>query len=191
MIAHLFGIVRTIRPSFLVLDVQGVGYKVACTTNTLEQLKVDDEVGLHTHLAVREDAMELFGFATHQELELFTMLLGVSGVGPRSALGIVGLDSITKLANAIAHSDIGYLTKVSGVGKKSAEKLVLELKEKVLLLDLQDVGTVRQDEEDILEALKALGYRADEAREALRQVADGVTEQSARIREALRILSRG
>jgi Holliday junction DNA helicase RuvA len=189
MIAHLQGTVLAKKPTFLVLDVHGVGYKVFCTERVLAAVAIREDCSLHTHLAVREDALDLFGFATSEELELFQLLIGISGIGPRSALGIMGLETIEKLTSAIAHGDVGYLTKVSGVGRKSAEKIVLELKEKVVLLDVHDASGMRHEDEDVLEALKALGYRADEAREALRQVPEDVTEQPARIKEALRLLS--
>ncbi len=175
---------------FLVLDVHGVGYQIQCAPRLLETLQSGEEVALHTHLAVREDAQELFGFQTYEELELFRLLIGISGIGPRSALGIIALEKIETLTNAIAQGDIGYLTKVSGVGKKSAEKIVLELKDKVSVLSLEGITGARREEEDVLEALKSLGYRADDAREALHQVPDDVTEPSARIKEALRLLTR-
>ena len=189
MIAYLIGTVSAKSGTFLVLEVHGVGYKVHTTPRTLDGVSVGDPVSLHTHLAVREDAMELFGFPTHGELSFFELLIGISGIGPRSALGIVGLDSVEKLAGAIAHGDVAYLTKVSGVGKKSAEKIVLELRDKVTTLEIHDHEDVRRDEGDALEALKALGYRTDDAREALRQVPDDIEGQGARIKEALRLLS--
>ncbi len=192
MISHLSGTVLGVYKNFIVLDVHGVGYKVHCTENTLDKTSTETNLSLHTHLAVRENAMDLFGFETQNELELFTMLIGISGIGPRSALGIIGLESSEKLVGAISEGDISYLTKVSGVGKKSAEKIVLELKDKVGLLDAKYTGTaltLRQEEEDVLEALKTLGYRADEARDALRQIPKETKEQGQIIKEALKILS--
>lgn len=191
MIAYLSGTVLAVRDSHLVLDVHGVGYKVHCTTHTLDHARTTRECSLHTHLAVREDAMELFGFEAYEELELFQLLIGVSGIGPRSALGIIGLESIDKLSSAIAHSDIGYLTKVSGVGKKSAEKIVLELRDKVGTLDVTRANGAYDESEDVLEALHTLGYRMEEAREVLRTIPEDITEPGARIKEALRMLSRG
>ncbi len=192
MISHISGTVLGVYKSFIVLDVHGVGYKVHCTKNTIAKTNTDADLNLYTHLAVRENAMDLFGFETLNELELFTMLIGISGIGPRSALGIIGLESSEKLVGAISEGNISYLTKVSGVGKKSAEKIVLELKDRVGLLDAKhtnETPTLRQEEEDILEALKTLGYRADEAREALRQVPKEIEEQGKIIKEALKILS--
>ncbi|MBP9760220.1 MAG: Holliday junction branch migration protein RuvA [Candidatus Pacebacteria bacterium] len=190
MISHLSGTAIAVRQGFLVLDVHDVGYKIHCTARLLEQARTTRELSLHIHTVVREDALELFGFPTYEELELFQLLIGISGIGPRSALGIVGLESVEKLVSAIAHGDVGYLTKVSGVGKKSAEKIVLELRDKVSMLNITDVRGIQSEDEDVLEALKTLGYRADEAREALHAVPEGVTEQGARIKEALRLLSR-
>lgn len=190
MIYHLTGSVLLKKPPFLVLDVLGVGHKVHCTQLTLDTIGIGDSLSLFTHLAVREDALDLFGFLSHEELELFILLIGISGIGPRSALGIIGLERVEKLVSAIAQGDVGYLTKVSGVGKKSAEKIVLELKEKVLLLDIQEVGTMRHEDEDVLEALKAMGYRADEAREALKRIPTDTVGQGAQIREALRLLAK-
>jgi len=190
MISHLSGTILSKKGTYLVLDVHGVGYRVFCTKRVLENTTPGNELDLHTHLAVREDAMDLFGFPTEEELELFSLLIGVSGIGPRSALGIIGLESISKLVSAIAHGDVTYLTKVSGVGKKSAEKIVIELREKMEVFDISEDDVTHQKNEDVLEALKTLGYRADEAREALRQIPEDVTEQGALIREALRLLSR-
>lgn len=190
MIAHLSGTILSIKNIYIVLDVHGVGYKVFCPQRILQTIKQGEELSLHTHLAVREDAMDLFGFPTQDELELFTLLIGVNGIGPRSALGIIGLESIEKLLSAIAHADIGYLTKVSGVGKKSAEKIVLELKDKVGTFDIADMENFRHEDEDVLEALKTLGYRADEAREALRLIPESIKDQGDIIKEALKLLSR-
>ena len=190
MIAHLSGTVQSVRPGFLVLSVQGVGYRVHATEQVLSSSLPHADVSLYIHTAVREDAFDLFGFPSFEELELFQLLIGISGIGPRSALAIMGLESIEKLTRAIAHGDIGYLTKVSGIGKKSAEKIVLELRDKVGTLHLENMEALPHDSEDVLMALVTLGYRADEAREALRRIPDTVTDQSARIKEALRLLSR-
>jgi len=192
MISYLRGTVLAHTQTFLILEVGGVGYRVHCTGRILDTVRTGTELAVYTHLAVREDAMELFGFNTYEELAFFQLLIGISGIGPRSALGIIGLEHIEKLTSAIAHGDIGYLTKVSGVGKKSAEKIVLELKDKIPTLDIgTDSGGLRREEEDALEALKALGYRAEEARTALHQIPETITEPSARIKEALQLLARG
>jgi holliday junction DNA helicase RuvA len=189
MIAHLSGTALFKKPSTVVLSVSGVGYRVYCTEQFLDSVSEGDDVSLHTHLVVREDVLDLYGFLTLEELQLFVLLIGVNGIGPRSALGILNLETLEKLLSAIAHGDVGYLTKVSGVGKKSAEKIVLELKDKVSVLHSTSSPTSRREEEDVLEALKTLGYRADDARAVLRKIPDDITDQGAIIKEALRLLS--
>jgi Holliday junction DNA helicase RuvA len=189
MIAHLTGVVASVRATSVTLDVHGVGYRVYVPQQLLDTAEVGTDLSLCTHLAVREDAMDLFGFTAHAELELFELLIGVSGIGPRSALGIIGLESIERLTGAIAHGDIGYLTKVSGVGKKSAEKIVLELRDRVGTLGVGEAVAHRPEEEDVLEALRTLGYRSDEARDALHKIPDDITEQGDRVKAALQILS--
>jgi len=190
MISHLSGSVLYVSENHLVLDVHGVGYRVHCMPRTLDHARSKREFSLHTHLAVREDAMELFGFEHPEELELFVLLIGISGIGPRSALGILALESIEKLVSAIAHGDVGYLTKVSGVGKKSAEKIVLELREKVTTLSIDSSHDTHHDDDDVFAALEALGYRASDVRDAVRALPENVTDQSERIKTALRTLSR-
>lgn len=190
MIAHLSGTVHSVHTGFLVLSVGGVGYRVHATSRVLSSAEPHTDLSLYVHTVVREDALDLFGFPSFEELELFELLLSVSGIGPRSALAIIGLESAEKLVRAIAHDDVGYLTKVSGIGKKSAEKIVLELRDKVGDLHVEHAGEMPRDSEDVLEALITLGYRADEAREALRHIPDNITEQGARVKEALRLLSR-
>jgi Holliday junction DNA helicase RuvA len=143
---------------------------------------------MHTHLVVREDALEIFGFLSEEELELFKLLISVSGIGPRSALGVLALDAPEKLVHAIGKGDVGYLTKVSGVGKKSAEKIVLEIRDKVSLLSFDDTP-ISGGEEETLEVLLALGYRREEAREALRAISSDLETRDERIKEALKLLS--
>lgn len=190
MIAHLTGTVTAVKPTWLVLSAHGVGYKVYGTPALLGTATQDRELSAWTHLVVREDALDLYGFLEYAELELFKLLISVSGVGPRSAIGILALDKIEKLKGAIAASDVSYLTSVSGVGKKSAEKICLELRDKLGELEAPGGTAHRREEEDALEALKALGYRSEEAREALRMLPEEVTDQRTRIKEALKLLSR-
>jgi Holliday junction DNA helicase RuvA len=190
MIASLSGTVTALRPTWLVLSVGGVGYKIYATPSLLSATTSGDDLSVWTHLVVREEALDLYGFTDYGELELFKLLISVSGVGPRGAIGILSLDKLEKLKSAIAASDVGYLTKVSGIGKKTAEKVCLELRDKLGDIEITDAPGQRRDEEDTLEALKALGYRQDEAREALRLVDPALTDQGVRIREALKLLSR-
>ncbi len=189
MIGHLEGTVRATRAGFAILSVGGVGYKVFATREALATLKEGDAAFFWTHLAVREDILDLYGFKGEEELGLFQLLLTVSGIGPKSALAILDIASVETLRSAIAGSNASYLTKVSGIGKKTAEKIVLELRDKVGVADEGSSRALSRDEE-ALEAMKALGYSHSEAREALRKVPAEVEKSNERLREALRILGK-
>ncbi len=167
--------------------VGGIGYKVATTKEVLARTSVGSQVTLWTHLAVREDALDLYGFPTEEELRFFELLLTVSGIGPRSALGILDIASVETLRSAIAHEKSEYLTKVSGIGRKTAEKIVLELRDKVGVSAEGSEHSLRGDSE-ALEAMRALGYSANEARDALRKVPKEIEKSNDRLREALKIL---
>ena len=135
MIAQLTGTITLIGNKYILIDVSGVGYKVAVTADTArllgKQAKQKDKVSILTHLAVRENALDLYGFLHQSELELFLMLIEISGIGPKSALVIMGQAGVETLKKAISSEDVSYLTKVSGIGKKTAQKIVLELKDKL------------------------------------------------------------
>lgn len=131
MIGFLRGKVAYLMLDMCLLDVQGVGYRVYIAANTHNQLQVGQETMLFTHLSVREDAMQLYGFATQDEYELFQLLLSVSGIGPKVALGILGAITPGKLCQAIQKKQASVLTKLPGIGKKSAERMIVELKDKL------------------------------------------------------------
>lgn len=187
MIGHLEGTVHSVHGGHAILSAGGVGYKLAATRETIASLKAGAQASLWTHLAVREDALDLYGFRSHEELRFFEMLLTVPGIGPKSALAVLDIASIETLRSAIAAGNAGYLTNVSGIGKKTAEKIVLELKDKVGAAVHSSKAALKGDEE-ALEAMRSLGYSQAEAREALRKVPATVEKSSARLREALRIL---
>ncbi len=185
MIGSIKGKIILKKEKFVIIETNGVGYKISVTpSDAVFGKKLGDEVFFWTHLNVREDAMDLFGFSNYQELEFFQMLLGVSGIGPRSALTILGIASIETLKQAIGTGDISYLTKISGIGKKTAEKIVIELRDK---MKEEKSGGVLQHELDALEALKSLGYSQSQAREALKKVSPD-KDVNGKIREALKIL---
>jgi Holliday junction DNA helicase RuvA len=192
MIARLTGKIIEIGEKYVVIDVSGVGYKVFCASDTLAQLSEDSQVSLHTYLAVREDALDLYGFGSLQEKNFFEMLITVSGIGPKSALGILSTTSIDTLAQAISTGDTSYLTKVSGIGRKTAEKIVLELRDKMRAhtSETKETSGTLRVESDIIEALKALGYSQNEARDALKEIPQEISGTNARIKEALKILGK-
>jgi Holliday junction DNA helicase RuvA len=190
MIGRLSGILLDKNPLQLIVDCQGVGYEVSVPMSTFYQLpSVGEKVVLLTHFVVREDAQLLFGFGTAQERELFRELIKISGVGARTALALLSGMSVADLAQAVTLQESGRLTKIPGIGKKTAERLLLELKGK-LGADLGSGVTVAQDSNsDILNALLALGYSDKEAALALKQVPAG-SSVSDGIRHALKALSK-
>jgi Holliday junction DNA helicase RuvA len=190
MIGRLSGILLDKNPLQLIVDCQGVGYEVSVPMSTFYQLpSVGEKVVLLTHFVVREDAQLLFGFGTAQERELFRELIKISGVGARTALALLSGMSVADLAQAVTLQEAGRLTKIPGIGKKTAERLLLELKGK-LGADLGSGGAVAQDSNsDILNALLALGYSDKEAALALKQVPAG-SSVSDGIRHALKALSK-
>ncbi len=165
----------------VVVDVGGVGYKVH---TTLGGLDTEKEVEFFTYLAVRETALDLYGFWSKAELDYFELLLTVSGIGPKSALAILSVASLDTLSYAINNNDPAHLTKQAGIGKKNAEKIVLELKGKAP--ETSPGHTHHHEDDDTLEALKSLGYSEKDAREALKK-AEGSTTQE-KIRSALKNL---
>ncbi|MCU0660148.1 MAG: Holliday junction branch migration protein RuvA [Candidatus Pacebacteria bacterium] len=189
MISYLDGTIRLRTDKYLIIDVGGIGYKVYTIPETLTRSKNNDRGTFFTYLAVRENAMELYGFDSLEELSFFEMLLDVSGIGPKGALGIVAVGSVASLKKAIASGDTSYLTKVSGIGKKTAEKIIIELRDK--LTEHKDAsGVITRTETDALEALRSLGYSQQEARDALKEVSSEITDTSARVKEALKILGK-
>lgn len=186
MIGHLKGSVLSQDLKSVILDVSGVGYKVFTNTAILPSGK-NQTLEFWTYLAVRENALDLYGFTTKEELSFFELLLTVSGIGPKSAMAILSVATMQNLRHAIVSGDTSHLVKVSGVGKKNAEKIVLELKDKLEGLSTDMSSSVSGDV-DALEALKSLGYGEREAREALKK-ADGDTTEK-KVRSALKNLNK-
>ena len=189
MIARIEGIIVHVADKFIIVDVSGVGYKLFITTDTLVSTILGDHASFWVHTAVRENSIDLYGFKNMNEMSFFEQLLDVSGIGPRGALSILTIAPIDTLKRAIATGDTGYLNKVSGIGKKTAEKIIIELRDK--LQDYKNDGDtpgLLRDESDIVEALKSLGYSPNEARDALKQVPASTLGTNARIKEALQVL---
>jgi len=202
MIALLTGRLALKAPSYLALDVQGVGYEVFIPLSTYYNLpNVQDSLTLSIHTHVREDAIQLFGFSTPQEKDAFVLLLSVSGIGPKSALGILSALPVSDLVSAIQSGDVEKLETVPGIGKKSAGRLVLELKDKLIKLhpalvpsDAQLLKGRDVEFDDALSALTNLGYRTSDAKEALKavqQLRPGPLTLQELIRESLKKLARG
>jgi Holliday junction DNA helicase RuvA len=189
MISHLTGTVFEKEPGAVILDVAGVGYRVHVSSATFASLPVESgaSVSLYTHMAVREDSMDLYGFTDRDELSLFEMLLSVSGIGPKSALAVLSLAGAVTLRTAIAKNDVSYLTKVSGIGKKTAEKIIVELKDK--MGSYASAGPELREDADVVEVLVSLGYSRDEAREVVKRLPEDAAGTSSRVKEALKLLA--
>lgn len=195
MYAYLNGKVAEKGQNSLVIDVNGVGYLLSVSMNTLQETPpVGESMKVYTHFSVREDAMELFGFATQEEKRMFARLNTISGIGPKVALSILGAMPLRDLTLAIVTGDITALSRAPGVGKKTAQRIALELKEKV---DESDFGTVpaaqgafapvQEDAaQEALAALQALGYTAAEAAKAVSQVRGQSDSANELVRLALR-----
>lgn len=189
MIAHLSGTVLVIRPNCLVLDVNGVGYKVSASPATLALAKIGAPLSLSIYTAVRDDAIDLYGFPNESELSLFELLLTVSGVGPKTAIGVVGGATAETIQEGIASGDPAYLSKMTGVGKKLAEKIVVELKDK--MGDLGAAGTgATGGAATAVEALAALGYSESDARNAVSKLDRSLSTEEI-VRQALKALGQG
>ena len=191
MIGRLTGTLSEKRPPTVVVDVQGIGYEVDVPMSTFFLLPATgSSVVLHTHLVVREDAHLLFGFATEEERRVFRQLLKISGVGARTALSLLSGMSVSELYLAVSSQDGARLTRIPGIGKKTAERLLLELRDKLAPAGPAPVaGSPAAARGDALNALIALGYSEKEAGVALAKVPAETPVQDA-IRQALKLLSR-
>ncbi len=191
MIGRLTGLLVEKRPPTVVLEVQGVGYEVDVPMSTFFHLPATGStVTLQTHLIVREDAHLLFGFATEQERQAFRQLLKISGVGARTALSVLSGMSVAELQQAVVAHDGARLVKVPGIGKKTAERLLLELRDKLNIgVTVVVAGSDAESRSDAQNALLALGYSDKEATQVLGKIAPGLPVQEA-IRQALKLLAK-
>ena len=190
MIAHVFGKVAEKFNGSLVIDVHGVGYEVSVATNDFDVVILDQEVKFYTYHHVREQSEELFGFSSLAAKKLFEMLITVQGVGPKAALAILSLGDAEQVRNAIANADSSFVQKATGVGKKTAERVVVDLSDKVGLPTHYGraeapLQTELNTSDEALEALMALGYTLADATKALENV-DANLPTAQRVTEALK-----
>jgi len=193
MIGRIQGVLLEKHPPQILVDANGVGYDVEVPMSTFYNLPATGErVTLLTHLVVREDAHLLFGFGTEAERRLFRQLIRIAGVGARTALAVLSGMSVAGLSGAGLSQDTGRLTKVPGIGKKTAERLLLELKDKLGAESLASIAVQRPAPatSDVLRALVALGYSEKEARGAVKELPEGLSVADG-IRQALKQLSKG
>ncbi|MCF6276933.1 MAG: Holliday junction branch migration protein RuvA [Candidatus Magasanikbacteria bacterium] len=192
MIAFLSGkLIGKTKTSFVVLAGEGVGYEIRVVPTFLVQKNIGDKVELFTFLKVAENALDLYGFESLEQKGFFELLISVSGVGPKSGLHILTLGSIKEISSAIARKDVSYLTQVSGIGKKTAERMIVELRSKIE--KLVDAGEMEADNgalADVVDGLVSMGYSKAEARAAAKRIKDPNKNSEALLREALKLLSR-
>lgn len=185
MIRTLRGTILEIHASFCILEVAGIGYEIRTTGTVLSGLASDTASLFYIHDHIREDARDLYGFLSYADLELFERLLSVSGVGPKVALTLMSAGSASSVRKAILDGDLAFLTSISGVGKKTAQKIILDLKGR--LVEEEGMGT---GDTEVVEALVSLGYASGDARKAVQALSPDVVDVSARVREALKMLSK-
>ena len=198
MIAYIRGTVTALEEDTAVIETSGIGYLVSLPGGDLSELSVGDEVKIRIYMAVREDAVQLFGFLTQDELTVFRLLIGVSGIGPKGALSVLSTLSTDELRFAVLSDDAASISKVPGIGKKTAQKLILDLKDK---LDLEQAFELKaahasaappadSAQSEAVEALTALGYPAAAALKAVRKAASGSPDKTVEqlLKEALKAL---
>lgn len=193
MISFLKGAVLLKKSNYLILLVNDVGYQIFATEKTLFEVKEDAETSLYTYHYVKEDAADLYGFLTLPELELFKNLIGISGVGPKSALSVMATAGVADIISAILAENPTLLRTVSGIGPKTAERIVVELKSKIgkLAKEISPEGVSAAPKDmEVIEALIGLGYSRKEVMEAVKQVPNDVTDTSQRIRATLKLLGK-
>lgn len=191
MISYLQGkIINKKDQKVTILTAGGVGYEINVTPIFYVDLVLNNDVSIYTYMVVRENAMELCGFASLSEKDLFMKFLSVNGVGPKTALHLISLGSVEEISSAIARGDVGYLTKVSGIGKKTAERIVVELKTKMSELGIDNSDSGNGQLGEVVDALVSLGYSKDEARETVKNLDSEGKSSEELIRQALRILGK-
>lgn len=191
MISYLKGKLTYKLKDRIIVEVNNIGYSVFISEGLSSDLKVDEDLQIFVFQNVKEDALDLYGFRNLAELEFFELLISVSGIGPKTALSILSVASLSDIQESIIRDDALLLTKVSGIGKKTAERVVLELKDKLIkLTGIHDLSSPNNFSADEIDVLLGLGYNIAEARDALKQVDKEIKDSSERVRQALKILAK-
>jgi holliday junction DNA helicase RuvA len=189
MIAYLKGkISQKLAKSAIVLS-GDIGYEVYLSLKNLDNINIDEEKEFFIHSYIKEDAFDLYGFTSLEELDFFKKLITVSGVGPKSALNVLALADVDELKRAITSGDYTMLQQVSGIGKKTAERLVVELKEK-FITDLSDAAASTDEGKQVVEALVSLGYKQLEAQEIIKHLPKEESDLATKIKQALQFINK-
>ena len=188
MFGHINGKIFNISGTKTIVKTGGIGFIIYSTSNYLIKLKLNQEANFWTHLAVRENSLDLYGFETEEELRVFELLITVSGVGPKSGLAILSIAGVKAIEEAVATHDTSSLTKISGIGRKTAEKIVLELNGK--LTSNQKAGNRNAEDIEVFEALKSLGYRDRDIQEIIKNLPKDLVGTNTKIKYALKNLGK-
>ncbi|MDD5710590.1 MAG: Holliday junction branch migration protein RuvA [Candidatus Colwellbacteria bacterium] len=186
MIYGLTGELKQAGLNYVVLNVGGVEYRISIPINQEKQLKVGEKIHIFTHLNVREGGADLYGFLSEEILELFELLISVSGVGPKSAMAILSVAPVQNIKASIAGGEPDLLRRSSGVGRKTAERIIVELRDKVGPMGSGDTAKWAESDQDVYEALVSLGYQRRKIEDALREINPDVTDVRDRLKEALK-----
>lgn len=185
MISHISGTIIYKDLDHLVIDVSGIGYKVFVSNNTVADSVLDEHISLWTHDVVREQNRDLYGFPQRTDLNFFELLINISGIGPKGAMGILNTAPVEVIIEGVRKGDTTHLTKVAGIGKKSSEKIILELRDKLGKLDLEETSS---NVVDAIDGLVALGYSEKEARENIKGLDKDLSAEKL-IKQALKNLN--
>jgi Holliday junction DNA helicase RuvA len=191
MIHSLFGKIIIKKPGFVILETNGIGFKTLISSKTFRQLpKINSKIRLFCHLNMRQDGLELYGFLKQDELEVFELLNSVNGIGPKIALKIINTLNIKELMAAISKDRHDFLTKVSGIGRKTAQRLILELRDKIKNKQNEEITAIMETDIDIEKALKNLGYKHGEIKDAIKQIPTKTKKLEERLKIALKLLAK-
>ncbi len=190
MISYLEGTIKYKGINYLTILTNGVGYKVALPLDILSKYKLNDPISIYIYTHVKDDAIDLYGFPTPEDMAFFELLLSVSGVGPKTALAIFSRDKLPKIKEAIVKGDVEFFTSVPRLGRKNAQKIIIELRSKLGSLEDLDLTEGSSESKEIVEALKTFGFDASEAKDALKFIKDVEGDVSVKIRAALKYLGR-
>ncbi|HZJ18655.1 MAG TPA: Holliday junction branch migration protein RuvA [Patescibacteria group bacterium] len=191
MIGSLNGVIELLDNSYVIINVNGVGYRVLLYNRLLTSFKLNDSVKLFIYTHVKEDALELFGFSSPEDLKLFQSLISVSGVGPKTAISIFSYGAGEEIIKAIVEGDVDFFTEVPRLGRKNAQKIIIELKNKMGSISELDLsGKDRSENSEIIVALKGFGFSTNEAQDALRSIKNDAKTVEEKIKLALRYLGK-
>ncbi|MDW7668585.1 MAG: Holliday junction branch migration protein RuvA [Bacillota bacterium] len=191
MISYLQGTVSKIEEELIIVESNNIGYGIFTSLNTIDNVNLNEEIKIHTHLYVREDKINLFGFLTEEELYMFEKLIKISGVGPKAAIAILSISKVKNLKREIANENVDYLKKANGIGKKTAGKIILELKDKMdVVFDDSDIFETNTNISGsfVENALIQLGFNKMEIRKALSKIKSEGKQEEQIIKEALKMM---